>query len=189
MRIRLSTLTLAKRYPLTISRGTSTGTENLLVEVEHEGITGLGEMAPVNIGDEPETAETGRRDLERWSPALEPLAPWEMQRTESLLDEMGGGRAARAALDMAFHDWLGKRAGLPLYRLLGGDLARVAPTSLTIGINAPEVVRERVREIVERLNPLALKIKLGSPAGIEADRAMFEAARESAPAGMRLRVD
>jgi L-alanine-DL-glutamate epimerase-like enolase superfamily enzyme len=188
MQIRIQDLTLTKKHPLTISRGTSTFTEGLLVEIESDGIIGLGEMAPVSIGDEPETAETARAALENWTPKLAPLAPWQMQRIEATLDEMGGGRAARCALDFALYDWLGKKAGLPVYALLGGDLDRIEPTTLTVGINPPEVARERAREHVE-CGARKLKIKLGSPDGVEADRAMFEAVRQVAAPAIGLRVD
>jgi len=188
MQIRIQNLTLTKKHPLTISRGTSSFTEGLLIEVEHDGITGLGEMAPVNIGDGPETAESARADFDRWIPSLEQLAPWAMQKVESALEDSGGGRAARAALDFALYDWLGKKAGLPVYALLGGDPARIQPTTLTVGINPPEVARERARELLE-CGALKLKIKLGNPEGIEADRAMFEAVRQVATPGIGLRVD
>src|SRR2546421_2750701 len=187
MRIRTEKLTLTKKHPLTISRGTSSATEGLLIEVEHDGIVGLGEMAPVNIGYGEETAESARADIQRWIPALEDLAPWEMQKIESVLDS-GGGQAARAGLDFALHDWLGKKAGLPLYALLGGNPDQIQPTTLTIGINPPDVARERARELLE-FGARKLKIKLGSPDGVEADRAMFEAIRQAAPADVGLRVD
>ena len=188
MQIRIQNLTLVKKHPLTISRGTSSQTEGLFIEVEHEGITGLGEMAPVNIGDGQETAESARADIERCTPFLEPLAPWEMHRIEFLLNDSGGGRAARAGLDFALHDWLGKKAGLPVYALLGGDIAHIQPTTLTVGINPPDVARERARELIE-CGARKLKIKLGSPDGVEADRAMFEAVRQVAIPGIGLRVD
>ena len=188
MRIRIESLTLTKKHPLTISRGTSAYTEGLLIEVEHDGIVGLGEMAPVNIGDGHETAESARADLERWIPALEDLGPWEMQRIEAELDRLGGARSARAGLDFALHDWLGKKAGLPLYALLGGDIDQIQPTTLTVGINPPDVARQRARELIES-GALKLKIKLGSPDGVEADRAMFEAVRAAADSGIGLRVD
>lgn len=190
MQITVHSLTLAKRYPLTISRGTSAGSENLLVEVLQDGEMGRGEFAPVGIGGGVrEDAASARGDIERWQEALRDVSPWEMQRVEEIATA-SGGRAAFCALEMALHDWLGKRLGIPAYRLLGGDLSRIAPTSVTIGINPPDVMRERVPELLTRTGARSLKIKLGSPEGLEADRAMFSVARElTPPSGVALRVD
>jgi len=188
LQIQSSPLPLTKRHPLTISRGTTACSENLVVEVTHDGITGFGEMSPFNIGDVAATAVDAVADIEQWSPRLESVAPWEMQRVETVLDDLGGGRAARAALDIACHDWLGKRSGMPLYEILGGDPRRIAATSLTVGINPPDIARERTLELIHEMSPHTLKIKLGSPEGIDADQAMFEAVREAA-GGLPLRVD
>jgi muconate cycloisomerase len=96
---------------------------------------------------------------------------------------------AMAALDIAYWDLLAKRAGMPLYRMLGLP-RRGVPTSVTIGINAPEVTRERVPKILGATGAKCLKIKLGSPEGRDHDRAHFEAAAEAArPFGAKLRVD
>ncbi|HZO91963.1 MAG TPA: dipeptide epimerase [Chthonomonadaceae bacterium] len=189
MNITVSRFTVTKRYALTISRGTSAGSENVLVAVEHEGVTGLGEMAPTSGGAVAETAETAEADLRRWTEKLTECAPWEMQRIEAILDAEGGGHAARAALDIALHDWQGRRLGLPVWKLFGLDPARIPPTSLTLGINPPEVIRERVPEILARTGAQALKVKLGSPAGLEADQAMFAAAQEAATRPVLWRVD
>jgi muconate cycloisomerase len=90
---------------------------------------------------------------------------------------------------MACYDWLGKKTGMPVYRLLGLDPNRIVPTSVTVGINPPNVVRERVPELLARLQPKELKVKLGSPEGIGADQAMFAVVRELTPEGVGLRVD
>ncbi|HLJ55428.1 MAG TPA: dipeptide epimerase, partial [Chthonomonadaceae bacterium] len=199
MKITLRRFSVTKRHALTISRGTSSGSENLLVVVEHEGVTGLGEMAPTSGGAVAETAESAEADLDRWRGPLAQLVPWEMQRVDALLD--GGasaagqpveglcGNAARAALDIALHDWLGKRAGMPVWQLFGLDLDSIPPTSLTVGINPPERIREIVPEIVARTGAKALKVKLGNPAGVEADRESFAAAQGAAPGPILWRVD
>jgi muconate cycloisomerase len=111
-----------------------------------------------------------------------------MQRIETHLERAGGGIAARAGLDLALHDWLGKRCGMPLYRLLGADLRAIAPTSVTIGIQAPERACLRAGELI-REGARVLKIKLGGGEGLRADRAMFDAVRSAAPPDVRLRVD
>lgn len=190
MQIRYKPLPVAKRFPLTISRGTAAGSENLLLSVTHDGLVGYGEFAPFSLGGGyASDAAAARADLDEWTPALADLAPWEMQRIEAVVAERGGGRGTRCALDMALHDWLGKKAGLPVWHLLGGDPRRIVATSVTVGINPPEVVRERVPELLARTGARSLKIKLGSPEGLEADRAMFAVVRALTPPGVSLRVD
>jgi L-alanine-DL-glutamate epimerase-like enolase superfamily enzyme len=187
VQIKTTRFTVQKRYPLTISRGTSTGTENLLVEVAAEGVTGRGEMSPAIASGE--TAEIAEADVSRWAAALSDGSPWEMQRIEDVLDEAGGGNAARAALDIALHDWRGQRLGQPLWKLWGLERSRIVPTSLTLGISSPEQVRERIPEILARTGAKILKIKLGSPDGPEADQAMFAVCQEAAPPSIAWRVD
>jgi L-alanine-DL-glutamate epimerase-like enolase superfamily enzyme len=188
MQIECTPLPLTKRYPLTISRGTSAGSENLLITVTHAGIVGRGEFAPVSIAEPPETATTAEREIHQCRAALAEVAPWEMQRIAAQLDALPIGRAARAALDIALHDWLGRYCGMPLYQLLGADRNRIAPTSVTIGISSPETARERVQEVLARTGARCLKIKLGSPEGLDADRAMLAAVKVAAP-DIPLRVD
>jgi len=80
---------------------------------------------------------------------------------------------AYAGLDIALWDWTAKKAQLPLYQLLGFPKP-TQPTSVTIGINPPEVVKERVPLLLDGTTVQSLKIKLGAPEGLEADKAMFE---------------
>ena len=197
MKIVAQPFALEKRHALTISRGTSAGTVNLRVAVESEGISGWGELAPSGVtGD---SAQTGLADLEILRPQLEALEPWEIDRIEAILRDhksaaaglggVGGGSGLIAAVEMACHDWLGKRAGLPLWKMLGLDLSKISATSVTVGINPPEIAAEQAREWQARTGARCLKIKLGSPDGLDADRAIFEAVREAALPGTALRVD
>ncbi len=188
MKITLERFTVTKRHALTISRGTSAGSENLLVKVEHDGIVGIGEMAPTSGGAVAETADSAERDLRTLQDRLQDVTPDSMQQAEHLI--VGeGGCAARAALDIAMHDWLGKRFGAPLWEIFGLDRRRIVPTSMTVGINPPEVIREIVPEILERTGARALKVKLGNPAGIEADMESLAAAQEAANRQVSWRVD
>jgi muconate cycloisomerase len=189
LEIALEPLSLHKRYPLTISRGTIASSEGLCISVTQDGVTGIGEFAAVSLATPPEDIDTARADLERITPPLAAVAPEEMQRVEEIAAEAGVGCAALCALDAALHDWMGKRLGVPAYRLLGLDLRRIPPSSITLGIVSPEVARERVPEMLARTSAKRLKVKLGSPEGIEADRALFMAVRECAPAEVSLRVD
>jgi L-Ala-D/L-Glu epimerase len=179
MRLSTERITLTKRYPLTISRGTITGSTNVIVTVEHEGVRGRGEMAPSDVtGD---TADTAEQAVAGWCTSLSVVAPYEHQRVAELLGAVPQvGSAVRAALDMACHDWMGKATGRPVWQLLGSDPGRCVPTSLTVGINPPDVVETRTAEVLQRTGARVLKVKLGQPAGDEADRAMFTAAQRGA---------
>ena len=185
MNIQCQRFTVAKLHALTISRGTSAGSENLLVTVEQDSVTGIGEMAPTSGGPIAETAEAAQGILERWTPLLADITPWDMQHLETVLNVQEGEHAALCALDCALHDWQGKCLQMPVWKQLGLDLGRIPPTSLTVGINPPDVIRERVPEILARTNARFLKVKMGNPAGIEADQASLAAAQEAANVFLR----
>lgn len=198
MTITFRTVRLTKLYPLAISRGVSTGSNNLFVFAEHEGHVGVGECAP-GTGYDDTLADIATADLGGLLESLgfsregdgfrrdgEPPAPHEVW---AMAFARGVNPSAIAAIDVALWDLLAKRAGQPLYRVLGLPRPSV-PTSVTIGINPPEVTRERVPDILRRTGGKCLKIKLGSPDGREFDKVHFEAAREAAaPFGVKLRVD
>jgi L-Ala-D/L-Glu epimerase len=179
MRLSTELLPLTKRYPLTISRGTFTGSTNVLVSVEHDGVIGVGEMAPSPVtGD---TAESTVAAVAGWASVLATVAPFELQRITELLGPVPRvGSAARAALDIACHDWLGKATGHPTWQLIGSNPDACVATSLTIGINPPELVEQRTEEVLTRTGARVLKVKLGQPSGIADDQAMFDAAQRGA---------
>ena len=184
MKIGYRTLYLKKRFPLRISRGEITGGDNLFVSVTDGALTGWGEMAPGATEGAASVAE-GQAQLEAFCAAG---LPGSIHGTWAAAHRAGVGACALAALDMALWDLRARQSGMPLYRLLG--LARRGVvSSLTVGINPPEVVRQRVPILLDR-GARALKIKLGSPEGIEADKAMFAAVLEAAAgSGAALRVD
>lgn len=180
MRLSWTAISLTKRHPLTISRGTIRGSTNLVVRVDHDGVIGLGEMAPSDVTGDDETSATAA--FARWNERLADLAPTSRQEVERRLADDEGGPATRAALDMAMFDWLGRRAGLPVWALLGANPSRTPPTSVTIGIDPPDVVRERVPEVLARTGARVVKVKLGQPGGADRDRELMVAAQEAATA-------
>ncbi|WP_296479144.1 dipeptide epimerase [Roseinatronobacter sp.] len=184
MKVEFHALYLKKRFPLRISRGEILGGENLFVSVSDGALTGWGEMAPGDTEGAASVAE-GRAQLERFCAGGLDGAIHDIWARAHMGDV---GACALAALDMALWDLRAKQADMPLYHLLG--LARRGVvSSLTVGINPPEVVRERVPLLLAR-GAKALKIKLGSNDGIEADKAMFAAVHEAAAgSGAALRVD
>lgn len=188
MQIHFQTFTVHKRFPLTISRGTTAQTTNVWVKVEQDGIEGWGEASPFSIGEQRQTTEVIVSALQQIAPLLEQFNPLDRQQIEQVLIENQVPSAARGAVDVALHDWLGKQAELPLWQLWGLNLHQIVPTSVTIGINSPEGARQRVRDWLEFTQIKALKVKLGSPNGIEADRAMLLAVKEEAP-GLQMSID
>ncbi len=196
MQIQIQTFTVNKRFALTISRGTTSQTTNLWIKLEHEGIEGWGEASPFSTGTSPQTTETLLSALQEAAPLLEKFTPYDRQQVEQVFTDVQLPSAARAGIDMAMYDWLGKKAGLPLWKMWGLDRSRIVPISVTIGINSPRCARERVRDWfgtnpVDRINPKyrAVKVKLGNPAGIEADKAMLFAVMEEVPDNTQISVD
>ncbi len=130
----------------------------IIVAIEHEGVTGLGEVVPTALyGQSLEASEAAldgaREHLGNDPFAIEPIL-------DRLIASYDGQRAAIAAIDSALHDWCGKKLGLPVWKLLG--LARPSiRTTFTIGIAEPELIRVKVREALEAGFD-ALKIKVGT---------------------------
>jgi L-alanine-DL-glutamate epimerase-like enolase superfamily enzyme len=196
MQIQIQTFTVHKRFALTISRGTTAQTTNIWVRIEHDGIEGWGEASPFSVGGQPQTTEAIASSLQAIAPLLRALSPLEHQRIDRLMTETRLPSAACAALDLALHDWVGKRANLPLWQLWGLDRERIVPTSVTIGISSPQDAKQRVLNwlgkgtIAAPLQEIqALKVKLGNPDGIAADKAMLLAVKEAAPHISQISVD
>jgi L-Ala-D/L-Glu epimerase len=173
MRIQVETFTVNKRFPLTISRGTTTQTTNIWVKIFQDGIEGWGEASPFGVGNHRQSTDIIKAALLEIAPLLETFSPIQRQEIEQILIRAKLPTAAQAALDIAMHDWLGKRVGLPLWQIWGLDINAIVPISVTIGINSPEAAKKRVRDWLEFTDVKILKVKLGSPDGIEADRVRF----------------
>lgn len=190
MQIQVQPFTVHKRVPLTISRGTTAQTQNLWLQIEQDGIIGWGEASPFSIGGHPQTTDALNTQFQRVIPQLEPLTPFDRQQIEQILQENHLLSAAKTAIDLALQDWFGKKAGLPLWQIWGLDRSRIVPTSVTIGISSPEAAQQRMLDWLQTVPDLrAVKVKLGSPTGIEADREMLQAVRSVAPENAKFSVD
>lgn len=186
MTFRFREIRLEKRYPLMISRGVSTGSINLFVEVTDGVHTGIGECAP-GAGFDDTMASIIEPKLRALSFEISDQSS--IRQVYRLAREREIEAPAIAGLDVALWDLCGKQAGMPLYRLFGLAKPNV-PSSVTIGINPPDVIRERVPEILSRTGAKALKVKLGCPDGLDRDQENFEAALgASKPFRVKIRVD
>jgi muconate cycloisomerase len=168
---------LTKRRPLTISRGTTAASWNVFVEATCEGVSGYGECAP-GTGHGDDFAGVAVAEIGRF---WEAFAHDEQVLERPLIERVWAESAAlpapaRAGLEMALWDLAARLDDRPLHALLGLAPDQV-PSSVTIGINPPDVVTERALEIIHERGAKALKLKLGSPDGLDHDRASFEAAR------------
>ncbi|BAY96512.1 mandelate racemase/muconate lactonizing protein [Tolypothrix tenuis PCC 7101] len=181
MQLQVKIFTVNKRFPLTISRGTTSQTTNVWVSISQDGIEGWGEASPFGVGNHSQSTEKIKEALQEIAPILQPFSPFQRQQVEQALIAVQAPSAVRAAVDMAMHDWLGKLVCLPVWQLWGLDRHLIVPTSVTIGINSPAAAKARARDWLEFTDVRVFKVKLGSPDGIDADRKMFLAVREEAP--------
>jgi L-alanine-DL-glutamate epimerase-like enolase superfamily enzyme len=173
MRLDYHIAELALRHTFHIAHGASDTRRNVLVRIGD----GQGEAAPVAYHYE--SAEGVVAALEQWRPRIEQLS--EPGALHALLRRLEGSAAARAAVDLALHDALGKRLGCSVRDLLGLRDLPLPPTSFTIAITAPEELPARVRAAAHY--PI-IKVKLGAGRDIEIVRTI----REHAP-DARIRVD
>ena len=175
MEFNFHTVNLKKKFPLQISRGTHDKSQNLFVEIIKDGITAWGECAPGKT-EGAATAYEVEMHLKRLIDSkIDSLSLYEVYQRAK---ELNVPACAMAGMDIALWDWKAKKANMSLKDLLGLPSTSV-PTSLTVGINPPEVVKERVELILQNTEVKALKIKLGSKEGIEYDKLIYSQVIES----------
>lgn len=172
--LRVYRLDVEVREPFSIAIKTFFRVSNLIVALmSDEGVVGYGESAPEKLItlDTVEEAESFLKALEPMLEGMEP-APGELNRLMDSLEERGvRSQTARAAVDMAVYDLLGKARGVPAYKLISDQVEpHVAPTTVTIGIRSPGEVAEAVRRYVEELGGLGLRrVKLKLEGDMERD--------------------
>jgi L-alanine-DL-glutamate epimerase-like enolase superfamily enzyme len=178
MNFSYSIIELVPRFVFRTARTTSASSKSVIVEISDGSIDGVGEAAPSRFYGE--TPETVISYLERMRPAVE-RAAHESELLAELTSRGGkGDPAARASLEIAAHDMMGKRYGVPLYSHFGLDPAEAPLTSISIGLDEPDVMLRKALEV--RDFPV-LKIKLDR----EIDLSIVE--RIKAETGARVTVD
>jgi L-Ala-D/L-Glu epimerase / N-acetyl-D-glutamate racemase len=167
--LRVETVRLRLRHTWTTTMSSSDYRDTVYAHYDAQGATGIGEGAPiVRYGED---AASTRAALEGARDIVRAADPWARERLlRDAFARIGPRYAGRAALDIALYDWTGKRLGVPVYRLLGLDPRDAPVTTFSIGIDTPELTRQKVREAAEF--PV-LKIKVG----LDTDEATIEAVR------------
>ena len=173
-----------RTQPLAVARGTSVTATNVLVRIESGNLVGYGSTCPNDVTGE--TRDSAVRALEV---IARELRDREVEKPLHLADAMDrilpGNPAAKAGIDIAFHDALAKSRQVPLYRLLGGSRTSIV-TDMTVGIMGLEAAVERARHWVSR-DFRALKVKVGLDSAGDADR--VRAVRAAVGPDIELRVD
>lgn len=189
MKLTVQTFTVHKKFALQISRGTTAQTTNIWLRIYQEEIEGWGEASPFSIvKNQIKDHASLLSEIEQLIPQLEQFHPLQRQEINAKLQQLQISSAICAAVDMALYDWLGKKAGLPLWQIWGLNSELLVPISVTIGISTPEAAAIRLKDWQDTLEVKLLKLKLGSPAGIAADQEVVTAIRSKAPHA-RLTVD
>ena len=161
---------LKLKHVFTVSSFSRSTTPDVQVRIDYDGYTGYGEASmPPYLG---QTVESGcsflkKVDLEQFPD------PFCIDDILNYIDSLSvGDSAAKAAVDIALHDLVGKIIGAPWHRMLGLNPEKTPNTTYTIGIDTDEMVKLKTREVAGQFK--ILKVKLGTPR----DREMIRAIRE-----------
>lgn len=169
MKLRFFPYELKLKHVFTVATYSRTTTPDVQVEIEYDGVIGYGEASmPPYLGQTVDSVMgfLKKVDLEQFDD------PFRLEDILAYVDGLTpGDTAAKAAIDIALHDLVGKLLGASWYRIWGVDKAKAPSTTFTIGIDTPEVVREKTLEVAGQFN--ILKVKLGR----ENDKQMIETIR------------
>ncbi|MEN5196735.1 dipeptide epimerase [Sphingobacterium faecium] len=168
-KLRFKPYTLEMRYVFTVASFSRTTTPVVLTQLEYDGIIGYGEASmPPYLGESQESVINflNNIDLRGFN------SPFQTEELLAYVDQISAkNTAAKAAVDIALHDLIGKILGKPFYKIWGLNPALIPATSYTIGIDTEEVVRKKVMEADQFK---ILKVKLG----LETDKMIIDTIRQ-----------
>ncbi|MDR1782687.1 MAG: dipeptide epimerase [Dysgonamonadaceae bacterium] len=169
MKLSFTPYDLTLRHVFTIANSSRTTTQIVLTKIEYEGFTGYGEASmPPYLGEsQASVIEFLKRvDLSQFS------SPFDLEDILLYVDKITeNNTAAKASIDIALHDLVGKLCNQPWYHIWGLDKTKAPSTTFTIGIDTRDVVIQKTKEDAPKYN--ILKVKLGR----ENDKEMIEAIR------------
>lgn len=146
MKLSFTPHTLYFKRPFKIAHGTRTSTPIVIVKLEHEGIVGYGEASmPPYLG---ESHQSVHAFLKSATPIVENCKnPFDV---DSLLKEIDlfapNNPAAKASIDIALHDLMGKLQNKPCWQLFGADKTKTPFSTFTLGMDAPEVIKQKIED-------------------------------------------
>lgn len=168
MKFRFYPYNLELKHVFTIATASRKSTPVMLTEIEFDGVVGYGEASmPPYLGESHQTATDflSKVNLEQFD------NPFLLEDILSYIDSIAPGNpAAKASIDIALHDLIGKLLNKPWYAILGLNPNKTPYTSFTIGIDKPDVVKQKVKEAEQYK---ILKVKLG----LDNDKEMIETIR------------
>ncbi|SMO41804.1 L-alanine-DL-glutamate epimerase [Saccharicrinis carchari] len=168
MKLSYTAYDIQMKHVFTIASSSRSTTPVMLVQVEYDGVIGYGEAAmPPYLGESHLTAAKflEQVNLSQFS------SPFLLEDILDYIENIKPGNyAAKASVDIALHDLLGKLLNEPLHKLWGLNPEKTPNTSFTIGIDHREVVRKKVKE-ASAYNILKVKLGKGN------DKAMIETIR------------
>lgn len=156
MKLSFAPYELKLRHSFNLAKYSRTTTPDVQVQIEYEGIVGYGEASmPPYLGESVEsvTKFLSKVDLSQFN---DPFRLEEILHYVDSIEE--NNRAAKASIDIALHDLLGKIMGQPWYKIWGLSPEKAPDTSFTIGIDKADVVRQKVLEAEPYK---VLKVKMG----------------------------
>lgn len=174
------------KEPITIALGTIEHSVSAVVEIEtDEGIVGYGEGSP-GILITGETLKGTTECIQLFEKQLLGVDPLDIEKIHSIMNSTAAkAPSAKTAIDIACYDLFGKKANLPVYKLLGGFASSVK-TDMTIGMDTPEIMAEKSKQAIA-LGFDTLKIKVGT--GFASDTARIRTIREAVGSQIKLRLD
>lgn len=170
MKLSFEPYELKLKHVFTVSSFSRSTTPDVQLRIDYDGYTGYGEASmPPYLGQSVESVCTFLKkvNLEQFPD------PFCIDDILTYIDSLSpGNSAAKAAVDIALHDLVGKIIGAPWHRMLGLNPLKTPNTTYTIGIDTDEMVKLKTREVAGQFK--ILKVKLGT----ERDREMIRAIRE-----------
>jgi L-alanine-DL-glutamate epimerase-like enolase superfamily enzyme len=173
------------KEPFVIANETTEVADNIFIRLETEtGIVGWGCSTPDAV-----TAETKDTVLRSFDVAKRLVVGCDPTRVNlvnfALESELAGNPSLKAGVNMALYDVVGKMAGMPLFRLLGGYREKIM-TSVTVGINSTDLMVAKAKQIVNS-GFKSVKVKCGI--NVEQDILNILAIRKAVGSAVKLRLD